>query len=92
MQLNSQPFGDVSLSVTSDDTSETTVDPASLTFTTSNWNTAQTVTLSGIDDNLDDANQSFNITVAGSSHTTSNSEASYANLSAIVEVTNIDDE
>ena len=90
--LNSQPFGDVILSVTSDNTSETTVIPDNLTFTTSNWNTTQTVTLIGVDDNDNDSNQTFNITVAGSSHTTSNGEISYDNLSSSVQVTNVDNE
>ena len=90
--LNSKPFGDVILSVTSDNTSETNVSPDNLTFTTSNWNTSQTVTLIGVDDNDNDTNQSFNITVAGSSHTTSNGETSYDNLSSSVQVTNVDNE
>jgi hypothetical protein len=90
--LDSQPFGNVILSVTSDNTSETNVSPDNLTFTTSNWNTSQTVTLIGVDDNDNDSNQSFNITVAGSSHTTSNGETSYDNLSSSVQVTNIDNE
>ena len=90
--LDSKPFGDVILSVTSDNTSETTVSPDNLTFTTSNWNTSQTVTLIGVDDNDNDSNQSFNITVAGSSHSTSNGETSYDNLSSSVQVTNVDNE
>ena len=90
--LDSKPFGDVILSVTSDNTSETTVSPDNLTFTTSNWNTSQTVTLIGVDDNDNDSNQTFNITVAGSSHTTSNGEISYDNLSSSVQVTNVDNE
>ena len=90
--LNSQPFGDVILSVTSDNTSETNVSPDNLTFTTSNWNSSQAVTLIGVDDNDNDSNQSFNITVAGSSHTTSNGETSYDNLSSSVQVTNVDNE
>ncbi len=90
--LDSRPFGDVVLSVTSDNISETTVSPDNLTFTTSNWNTSQTVTLTGVDDNITDSNQSFNITVAGSSHTTSNGETSYDNLTASVQVTNVDDD
>jgi hypothetical protein len=90
--LDSRPFGDVVLSVTSDNISETTVSPDNLTFTTSNWNTSQTVTLTGVDDNITDSNQSFNITVAGSSHTTSNGETSYDNLTASVQVTNVDND
>jgi len=90
--LDSQPFGDVILGVTSDNTSETNVSPDNLTFTTSNWNISQTVTLIGVDDNDNDSNQSFNITVAGNSHTTSNGETSYDNLSSSVQVTNVDNE
>jgi len=90
--LDSKPFGDVILSVTSDNTSETTVSPDNLTFTTSNWNTSQTITLVGVDDNDNDSNQSFYITVSGSSHSTSSGETSYDNLSSSVQVTNIDNE
>ena len=92
VHLNSQPFGDVILSVNSDNTNETNVSPDNLTFTNSNWNSSQTVTLIGVDDNDNDSNQSFNITIAGSSHTTSNGETSYDNLSSSVQVTNVDNE
>ena len=33
--------------------------PASLTFTTANWNTAQTVTVTGVDDCLDDGDIAY---------------------------------
>ena len=41
------PTGDVTISVTSDDTTVATVAPGVLTFTMSNWDTAQTVTVTG---------------------------------------------
>ena len=41
-----------------------TVSPATLTFTTANWDVAQTVTVSGVDDFLDDGNQVSLVTVA----------------------------
>ena len=44
IRLNSQPVSDVTVSVTSDD-SGVTVDPSSLTFTSTNWKTAQTATV-----------------------------------------------
>jgi len=47
-------------------------------------------TLSSIHDNLTDSDQSCNFTVADSSDTTSNGEASYANLAATVQVTNVE--
>ena len=49
-------------------------------------------TLSSIHDNLSDSDQSFYFKVAGSSNITSNDEASYANLPATVQVTNVDNE
>jgi hypothetical protein len=50
--LNSQPTSDVVIDLSSDDTDEATVSPASLTFTSANWDTAQTVTVTWVNDNL----------------------------------------
>ena len=55
--LKTQPVSDVVLSVTSADTGEATVAPAQLTFTNGNWDTAQTVTVTGVDDSVDDGTQ-----------------------------------
>ena len=52
--LLTQPSAAVTVSVTSQDPSEGRVEPAVLTFTTSGWNTAQTVTVTGQDDTIDD--------------------------------------
>ncbi|HJM73784.1 MAG TPA: SBBP repeat-containing protein, partial [Acidimicrobiales bacterium] len=62
--LGAQPSSDVVLSVVSADTGEATVAPATLTFTSGNWNAAQTVTVTGIDDNATDGNQTTAVTVA----------------------------
>ena len=48
--LDTEPTGDVMVTPTSSDTDAATVS-AALTFTTGNWNTAQTVTVTPIDDN-----------------------------------------
>ena len=64
VSLTAQPATDVVLSVTSGDTGEATVDKAQLTFTNGNWNNAQTVTVTGINDDLDDGNISVTITLA----------------------------
>ena len=53
--LTSQPTGDVIVDVASGDTSAATVSPAALTFTPANWNTPQTVTVTGVDDRVDNA-------------------------------------
>ena len=50
VKLSSEPTGDVVLGVASSDTAEGTVSTSSLTFTATTWSTAQTVTLTGVDD------------------------------------------
>ena len=62
--LGAQPDSDVVISVTSGDTGEATVSPATLTFTNGNWNSTQTVTVTGVDDNIIDGNINTTITMA----------------------------
>jgi len=62
--LNSQPSSNVVLSLSSNDTGEVTVSPATLTFTPSDWNVSQVVTLTGVDDLAADGNQNSSVTVA----------------------------
>ena len=62
--LTAQPTSNVVLSLVSATVAEATVSPATLTFTTANWNAAQTVTVTGVDDALVDGNQNSIITVA----------------------------
>ena len=50
--LDAQPDSDVVLSITSSDTGEATVTVHS--FTSANWDTAQVVTVTGVDDNIID--------------------------------------
>lgn len=59
--LNSEPTADVTISLTSSDTTEGTVDPASVTFTTANWDSAKVVTLTGVNDLVQDGNQAYSI-------------------------------
>jgi hypothetical protein len=59
--LNSQPTADVTVGLTSSDTTEGTVSPASLTFTAANWNAAQTVTVTGADDAAVDGSVGYTI-------------------------------
>ncbi|MEG5130457.1 DUF4347 domain-containing protein [Microcoleus sp. AT8-B1] len=72
VQLNSQPTADVTVGLTSDNTAEGTVSPTSVTFTNANWNVAQTVTATGVDDNLVDGNKTYNIVTAAATSTDSN--------------------
>lgn len=62
--LDAQPLSDVVLNLSSDDTGEATVSPTSLTFTPGNWGTAQSVTVTGVDDAVVDGNQVSTITVS----------------------------
>jgi cytoskeletal protein RodZ len=50
--LTSQPTADVTISVSSDDTDEATVEPDTLTFTVGDWDTAQEVTVTGVNDDV----------------------------------------
>ena len=54
VELNTQPTANVTIGLSSSDTTEGTVSPASLTFTAANWNAAQTVTVTGVDDAIVD--------------------------------------
>ena len=65
VKLARQPSGSVTVAVTSDDTGAATASPASLTFTTGNWNTVQTVTVSGVDDS-DTAAESVTVSLNAS--------------------------
>ena len=59
--LNSEPTADVTVSVASTNTDEATVSAASLTFTALNWDTPQEITVTGVDDDVQDGNQSYTI-------------------------------
>lgn len=65
--LKSQPTSDVTIPVASSNTAEGTVDKASLTFTPADWDTPQTVTVSGADDATLDADQAYSIVLGAAS-------------------------
>ena len=89
--LNAQPASDVVLSVVSSDTGEVTTGSATVTFTNGNWDTAQTVTLTGVDDNVDDGNINSTITIAVIDGSSSNEFDNVANQSFTVANTDNDD-
>jgi len=64
VNLSSQPTHDVTIGISSSDTTEGRADKTSMTFTPANWNIAQTVTVTGIDDTVADGNQAFSIQLA----------------------------
>ncbi|MDM8528045.1 FG-GAP-like repeat-containing protein [Anaerolineales bacterium HSG24] len=72
IKLNTEPTAEVTISLSSSDSGEGTVSPMSVTFSPNNWSIAQTVTVTGVDDNLVDGNQTYTIQTGKSSSTDSN--------------------
>jgi prepilin-type N-terminal cleavage/methylation domain-containing protein len=62
--LSAAPTDDVMIGLSSSDTSEGTVSPASVTFTTADWSSAQNIIVTGVDDALIDGDISFAIVTA----------------------------
>ncbi|MCP3868501.1 MAG: hypothetical protein GY703_10465 [Gammaproteobacteria bacterium] len=65
--LDYQPSAEVSILLSSSDTTEGTVNPDSLTFNPDNWDTPQSVTVTGVSDGLDDGDTAFFISTAPAS-------------------------
>ena len=87
--LTSQPTANVTIGLSSSDTTEGTVSPASLTFTSVNWNTPQTVTVTGVDDPVADGNIAYTVITAQATST----DTIYASMNpADVSVTNQDND
>ena len=86
--LDTEPTDPVTISLSSNDAGEGMVSPSSLTFATSVWNTAQTVTVTGVDDDVADGNQDYTVTLDPSS-----GDSDYDGLSSVtVRVTNNDND
>ena len=89
--LATVPTGNVVLDVASSDTDEGTVDTSALTFTASTWDTAQTVTLTGVDDPDTDGSQNYTVTLVVDQADTA--DANYDTLGTVsVYAFNADDE
>src|SRR5437867_3056727 len=87
--LGTQPTANVTIGLSSSDLTEGTAAPASVTFTSANWNTAQTVTVTGVDDFAVDGNVAYTIVTAAATST----DAGYNGLDAAdVAVTNTDND
>ena len=67
--LNAAPSADVTVGISSDNTNEGVVSTSLLTFTTENWNVAQTVTVTGVDDYIADGEVAYTIITAPASST-----------------------
>ena len=93
--LTSRPTGAVVLDLASSNTAEGTVLPTALTFAATDWNTAQPVTLTGVDDDMatppnpPDGNRDYSVTLT----TTSTADVDYNALAAVtVYAVNADNE
>jgi hypothetical protein len=62
--LQTQPTADVTIGVSSTATNEVTLSATQLVFTPSDWNTPQTVTVTGKNDAIDDDDQPFTVVLA----------------------------
>jgi hypothetical protein len=62
--LGSEPAGDVVVSVVSSDLSEAVVSASELMFTALNWETPQTVVVTGVNDGLSDGDQAVDVTLS----------------------------
>jgi hypothetical protein len=67
VQLTSEPTANVTLTLNDNDSGTEVLYPSSVVFSTGNWSTAQTVTLTGKDDYVDDGNQTTLLTLTPSS-------------------------
>src|SRR6056297_1513779 len=86
--LDSEPTHNVEITINSNDESEGTVSPASITFTASNWDQPQNVTITGIDDDVEDGDQSYLISMISSSTDNNYNDIDIADVS----VTNLDND
>ena len=88
--LNSAPTADVSIGISSSDTTEGTVSLPSLMFTPSDWNVPQTVTVTGVDDSLEDGEVVYAILIAPAT----SADSRYDGITPPDDVllTNVDDE
>jgi hypothetical protein len=86
VKLGTKPTGNVVIPLQSTNTSEGTV-TSSITFTPTNWNTAQTVTVTGVNDSKVDGNQAYQILFGSATST----DTAYAGkTSAPISLTNVD--
>ncbi len=84
--LTSEPTADVTITFTSSDTSEGTVD-GPLVFTADNWDSSQTVTVTGVDDALLDGDVAYSL-----SYLSSSTDPNYDALAGVRLLDNLDND
>jgi large repetitive protein len=89
IKLNSQPTADVTIPLSSSDTSEGTLSVAQVVFTPSNYGSATTVTITGVDDEVADGDRPYSILVG----TATSTDKGYNGMtSAAIPVINVDND
>ena len=84
--LMSQPTAAVTVNITSRDTGIATVSPGSVTFSTSNWSTAQAITVTGVDNDIDHLND-LQIMITHAVATTVQSDYTTPSVTAVDDLT-----
>ncbi|MFN7715246.1 MAG: Calx-beta domain-containing protein [Pseudanabaenaceae cyanobacterium] len=87
VKLTTEPNANVVIQLSSSKPNEGSVSSVPLFFNASNWDQAQTVTITGVDDNILDGDVAYKITGNASSN-----DPSYNNASFNVDVTNRDND
>ncbi|UCF76052.1 MAG: DUF4347 domain-containing protein, partial [Betaproteobacteria bacterium] len=90
--LDEAPTADVFIPISSSDLTEGKVSTTQLVFNTGNWNIAQTVTITGVDDSLSDADVNYTIITGDPTSADAGYDALNAGDVLDVSVTNIDDD
>jgi len=89
VQLTREPTADLNIGISPSDSGEGMVSPDRLVFTSATWNEPQTVTVTGVDDYIDDAGAAYTIVVAP----VASADPRYKGIDgADVSVTNTDDD
>jgi large repetitive protein len=89
LALRSQPIADVIIPLSSGDATEAAVAPAEVVFTAANWSVPRTVTVTGVDDAVDDGDQGYAVVIGAAT----SGDAGYAGLDPADPIfTNVDDD
>ncbi|MEG4201841.1 FG-GAP-like repeat-containing protein [Microcoleus sp. Pol12A5] len=89
IKLDSQPTANVRINLRSNDETEGTISSETVTFNSTNWDIAKTVTVTGVDDSVDDGNKTYTIITEPAV----SADSDYSGLNAAdVTVTNSDND
>jgi hypothetical protein len=89
VMLATQPTADVGIALSSNAPTEGSVSPSALSFTAANWNLAQTVTVTGVDDAVVDGDVAYHVITAAAT----SADANHAGVDATdVALSNRDDD